>query len=223
MARRPGIPQRPGDISADWLRQALAYAGAFDPEQLRVVSIEPVGAGRGLLSTVVRCRLAWCADAPQRPRSVIVKIHSQDRKTFRLARVIKLYLREYDFYRRIRPLAGIRTPELLYADFAPFSHRFVMVLEDLGGLQSTAQADGASQVQARRAIRALARMHGRYWNNVNQPCYERRAGLHEKIPTPGSAWLHVQPGARPPTGLETGSLPECVVSPKPTAPGLPIT
>ncbi len=169
MARRPGIPQRPDEITVDWLRQALAFSGAFEPAQLRAVSIEPVGSGRGLLSAVVRCRLAWSSDAPQHPRSVIVKLHSRDRKTFRLARVVKLYRREYDFYRRIRPLAGVRTPEMLYADFAPFSHRFVMVLEDLGGLQSTSQADGASQVQARRAIRALARMHGRYWNNFNQP------------------------------------------------------
>lgn len=169
MVRRPGIPQRLDDITADWLRKALAYAGAFEPAQLQAVSIEPVGSGRGLLSAVVRCRLAWSADAPQRPRSVIVKLHSQDPKTFRLARVVKLYRREYDFYRRIGPLAGVRTPELFYADFAPVSHRFVMVLEDLGGLQSTPQADGASQVQARRAIRALARMHGRYWNNFNQP------------------------------------------------------
>ncbi len=169
MARRPAIPQRPDDITADWLRKALAFSGAFEPEQLRAVSIEPVGAGRGLLSAVVRCRLAWSADAPQQPGSVIVKLHSRDRKTFQLARILKLYRQEYDFYHRIRPLAGIRTPELLYSDFAPFSHRFVMVLEDLGGLQSTSQTHGASQVQACRAIRALARMHGRYWNDFNQP------------------------------------------------------
>ena len=168
MAAGPAIPAGPHDITVDWLRQALARSAGFDPSQLRAVRVEPVGSGRGLFSTVMRCRLAWSSGAAQQPRSVIVKLHSQDRKTFRLARLLKLYRREYDFYRRIRPSAVIRSPELLFAEFAPYSHRFVMVLEDLAGLHSPSQVDGAGPAQAISAVRAVARMHGRYWNNFNQ-------------------------------------------------------
>ena len=168
MAAGPAIPAGPHDITVDWLRYALARAAGFEPSQLQAVHIEPVGSGRGLFSTVIRCRLAWSSIAPEQPRSVIVKLHSQDRKTFRVARILKLYRREYDFYQRIRPSAIIRSPELLFADFAPFSHRFVMVLEDLADLQSVSQIDGASPAQAISAVRAAAGMHGRYWNNFNQ-------------------------------------------------------
>ncbi len=169
MARRPTIPSRPSDISLDWLRQALACSGGFEPSQLRAVHAARVGSGRGLLSTVIRCRLEWSGAAPQHPGSVIIKCHSGDRKTFRLARILKLYRREYEFYRRIRPLTGIRSPKLLYGDFAAVSHRFVMVMEDLSELEAVSQVSGASQVQVKSAVRAVARMHARYWNNFDHP------------------------------------------------------
>ena len=167
MAAGLAIPSGPYDITVDWLRQALARARGFEPSQLQSVRIEPVGSGRGLFSTVLRCRLAWASVAPEQPCSVIVKLHSQHRKTFRVARILKLYRREYDFYQRIAPLVGIRSPEVFYLDVAPISHRFAMVLEDLADLQSVSQLDGANSAQAISAIRAVARMHGRYWNDFN--------------------------------------------------------
>ena len=169
MARRPTIPSRPSDISLDWLRQALACSGGFEPSQLRAVHAAPVGSGRGLLSTVIRCRLEWSGAAPQRPGSVIIKCYSADRKTFRLARILNLYRREYEFYRLIRPLTGIRSPKLLYGDFAAVSHRFVMIMEDLSDLEAVNQVSGASQVQVKCAVRAVARMHALYWNDVGHP------------------------------------------------------
>ncbi|MDE2785641.1 MAG: phosphotransferase [Chloroflexota bacterium] len=180
MARRPAIPAGPHDVNHDWLWQALASSSGFEPSQLRAIRAEPVGPGRGLLSTVIRCHLVWSVDAPQQPASVIVKCHSADRKTFRLARILTLYRQEYEFYRRIRPFAVIRAPALLYGDFAPVSHRFVMVLEDLADLETVSQVNGASPVQAKSAVRAVARMHARYWNNLdhtvlsNAPDYSRK-------------------------------------------------
>ena len=197
MAPGPAIPAGPHDITVDWLRQALARSAGFDPPQLRAVRVEPVGSGRGLFSTVMRCRLAWASVATRQPRSVIVKLHSQDRKTFRLARLLKLYRREYDFYQRIRPSAAIRSPELLFAEFAPYSHRFAIVLEDLADLHSPSQVDGASPSQAISAVRAVARMHGRYWNNFNQSVLSGIPDYTEKYRRLPSS-LCIQPGAHPP-------------------------
>ena len=169
MARRPGIPKDLDDITVNWLQQALSNLAGFEPSHLQAIHAEPVGPGRGLLSTVTRCHLASAVDAPRQPASVIVKCHSADRKTFRLARILRLYRQEYEFYRRIRPFAVIRAPALLYCDFAPVSHRFVMVLEDLADLESVSQVNGASHAQAKSAVRAVARMHARYWNNFRHP------------------------------------------------------
>ena len=169
MVSRPAVPSNARDVTVDWLRQALAFAGSFDPRELEAMQIEPVGSGRGLMSEVIRCRLSWSPGARQTPESVIVKLHSPEGKTSRLARALKFYRREYDFYRRIGPSAALRSPAMLYGDFAPRTHRFVLVLEDLEGLESIPQARGASRAQATSAVHAAARMHGRYWNNVNQP------------------------------------------------------
>ena len=119
MARRPAIPAGPDDITLGWLRQALACSGIFEPLQLqlRAIQAEPVGSGRGLLSTVIRSHLEWSVDAPKQPGSVIIKLRSADRKTARLARLVRLYRHEYLFYQRIQPFAGIRSPELLYGGF----------------------------------------------------------------------------------------------------------
>ena len=169
MARRPAIPAGPDGITLDWLRQALADSAGTEPSKLLALRAEPVGSGRGLFSAVIRCHLSWTPGTREQPDSVIVKLHSPNRKTFRLARLLKLYRREFDFYQRIRPCAGVCAPKLLYGDFARISHRFVMVMEDLGNLESVSQVGGASRVQASSAVRAVAGMHGRYWNNIDQP------------------------------------------------------
>ena len=169
MARRPAIPAGPDEITLGWLQQALASSAGCEPSRLRAIHTEPVGSGRGLLSTVIRCHLEWSVDAPKPPGSVILKLRSSDRKTVRLARIVKLYRHEYVFYRRIRPLAGIRSPEMLYGNFSNRGHRFVLVLEDLAALESVTQVRGASEAQARAAVRAVAVMHARYWNDVGHP------------------------------------------------------
>ena len=177
---RPAIPGGPHDITLDWVRQALAHSAGFQTSHLRGIHAEPVGSGRGLLSTVVRCHLEWSVEAPEQPRRVIIKLRSADRKTGRLARFLKLYRNEYLFYRHIQPFAGIRSPQLLYGDFTNRGHRFVLVLEDLAALQSVPQVHGASEAQAHTAVRTVARMHARYWNNVDDavlagvPDYSRK-------------------------------------------------
>ena len=148
MARRPPIPARADDVDLEWLRWALSYSAPFEPSQLQAIHFEPVGSGRGLLSTVIRCRLSWSPEASQQPSSVIIKLRSSDRKTARLARLAKLYRSEYLFYRRIRLLAGLRSPDLLYGDFAARSHRFVLVLEDLSGLESVPQAARGQRISS---------------------------------------------------------------------------
>lgn len=169
MARRPTIPTGPDDITVDWLRQTLAYSGIFEPSQLRAIQAEPIGSVRGLLSTVIRCTLSWSPEASQWPSSVIIKLHSSDRKTARFARLANLYRQEYLFYRRIQSLVDIRSPRLLYGDFASISHRFVIVIEDLADLDTVSQVIGVSPSQVKSAVRAVARMHARYWNSFHHP------------------------------------------------------
>ena len=140
------------------------------------VDVENIGAGVGLVGTLLRCHLSYSDDTAAMPASVIVKFHSSHPETVQTARRLRLYAREYAFYRDIAHQVPLRSPALLYGDFDESDHRFALVLEDLVGMTTVDQVDGASAAQAKTALREIARMHGAYWNRVDQPPV---AGLHE--------------------------------------------
>ena len=86
-----------------------------------------------------------------------------------MSRLQSLYKREFDYYRRLAPDAPVRSPRLLYGDFEERGHRFVLVLEDLAPMKPGDHHAGATPDQARSAIRALARLHGRFWHDARHP------------------------------------------------------
>ena len=178
MAANPEIPANGGAVDARWLQRALAAGGAPELPAIREVEVEVIGGGFGLLGEILRCRLAWEEEAGSAPESVIVKLPSPDPKSVRLCRRLSLYRREYDFYRQIGGQAPMRSPALLYGDFEARSHRFVLVLEDLGGMAPGDQIAGATAEQAIGVVRALARMHGFYWNKADRPPL---AGFHNSF------------------------------------------
>ena len=169
MATRPAIPDSEHDITVEWMQQALAAGGLADSATIAAVTVENIGSGVGFVGTILRCNLTCRSDTAAVPRSVIVKLHSSHAETVATARTLQLYAREYTFYRQMAPHVPVRAPALLYGDFDDGDHRFVLVLEDLQDLVTVDQIDGASAAQAMTAVRAIARMHGRYWNRVDRP------------------------------------------------------
>ena len=181
-ASGPGIPESANAITTDWLRRALVAGGGPDATVDDVV-VSDIGAGTGLLAQILRCRLTRRDDgAATLPETVIVKLPSLDRKSLRMCRMQSLYKREFDYYHRVAPDAAIRSPRLLYGEFEERSHRFVLVLEDLAHMQSGDHHAGATPEQARRAIRALARLHGSYWHEVGRlPASSSVAGFFDTM------------------------------------------
>lgn len=169
MAQQPALPDRAEAITVEWMQQAFAAGGAPDLPALRGMAVENIGAGVGLLGEILRCCLNWDREDPSVPASVIVKLPSSDSRVLRMSRRLRLYKREYDYYRHLGPQAPIRSPALLYGDLDTRSHRFVLVLEDLGRMEAGDQLAGATEEQAMRAVCGLARLHGRYWNGVDRP------------------------------------------------------
>ena len=178
MVANPEIPASGKAVDARWLRQALAAAGAPDLPAIRDVEVEDIGEGVGLLAEILRCRIVWEEEAEAVPGSVVVKLPSPDPKSLRLCRRLSLYRREYDFYRHIGGQAPIHSPALLYAGFEARSQNFVLLLEDLGGMVPGDQITGATAAQARAVVRALARLHGFYWNKTDRPPL---AGFHNSF------------------------------------------
>lgn len=163
------IPENEGAITADWMQQALTAGGVSLTGEIRDVAVEDIGVEVGFVGKILRCHLSYRDVDSGGPETVIVKLPSLRAETAQTARVLGLYQREYAYYRRIAPHAPIRSPALLYGDFDDSSHRFVLVLEDLRGMALVDQHEGASAAQARTAIRAVSRLHGRFWNRLDQP------------------------------------------------------
>ena len=179
---KPPIPDGPTSITTAWLKQALSAGVASDLPALlpalKEVDVDVVGAGVGLMGEVLRCRLTYEDDAPSAPGSVIVKLPSSHPRNLKMSKLLQLYKREYSFYIRLAPHVPIHVAALYYGDFEERAQRFVLVLEDLRGMETGNRLEGATERQAKVAIRAIARLHGRYWNKVDRPPV---AGLHYSL------------------------------------------
>ena len=147
----PEIPTGGDAITAEWLRRALIAGGASDAAAIKEVIVEDIGAGVGLLGEILRCRLVCRDAAASIPATVIVKLPSQESKSRRMSRLQSLYQREYDYYRHVAPHAPIRSPRLLYGKYEDRGDRFVLVLEDLGHMQTGDQIGGAPPRRRRAA------------------------------------------------------------------------
>ena len=160
----------------DWLQQALTAGGLAASPTVNEVDVENIGAGVGMVGTILRCRLSYEGDSAAMPGSVIVKLRSAHPETVQTARRLRLYAREHSFYRDLGTQVPLRSPALFYGDFDESDHSFVLVLEDLREMVAVDQVDGADASQAKTALRAIARMHGAYWNRVDRPPV---SGFHE--------------------------------------------
>ncbi len=162
------IPASGDAITVDWMERALRAGGAIEVPALQEVIVRDIGSGVGLLGEIVRCRLVPRDGAASIPPTVVVKLPGRESKSRRMSRLQSLYKREYFFYRHVAPHAPIRSPRLLYGDYEERSDRFVLVLDDLGRMEAGDQVQGATPAQARCAVRAIAKLHGCYWDRVEQ-------------------------------------------------------
>lgn len=169
MTTSPPLPDDESGVTAEWIRQALTAGGISDFPEIREVAFEDIGAGVGLVGKILRCHLTYYEDHSTAPDTVVVKLPSTHPQTFQAARQLRLYRREYDFYSKLATHIPLRAPAMLYGDFDDRTHRFVLVLEDLRHLATVDQLDGANAAQATAAIRAVARLHGQFWDRVDRP------------------------------------------------------
>ena len=154
-------------VTAEWMQRALRAGAALGPVQVQAVAVENLGSATNAFGTLLRCRLTVAGDRSLVPATVIVKLPGTSRLALTLARRLLLHQREYVFYRTVAQYAPMRSPALYCAEFDRRSQRFVLVLEDLRGMESVPQAVGVDARQAGLAIRQAAWLHGHFWGRVD--------------------------------------------------------
>ena len=157
------------DITSEWMQQALAAGGASDLPEIESLEVEKLSDVANAMGNLFRCRVIARGGVAGDPASVIVKLPTSDALALRLARWLSLHRREYVYYRDIAPHTRMRVPSLLYGDLDARGDRFVLVLEDLGGMEAIPQRAGVGVERARRAVRDIARFQGRFWEATDEP------------------------------------------------------
>jgi hypothetical protein len=155
------VPDRPEELTADWLTAALSYAG--HPVVAEAVTSERIGTGQIGANYRLGLRYAGRPDASSAPPTLVAKLAAGDAAA--RERVKQGFHKEVMFYRHLAPLSDVRVPKCYYADITPDLTSFVLLMEDLAPCVPGRQADGCSPEQADAAVRNLAALHASFWNS----------------------------------------------------------
>ena len=159
------FPSTIDDVSADWLTGVLQGSG-FDGAQITDLQVEVIGEGVGIMGLLYRVKLSYSESSAKKvPQSVVIKVPSPHEQTRHIARAFMFYGKEIGFYRDAAKDTPLETPRCYAAHHDPESDDFVLVLEDLDGMEVISQLDGCPIDKAEIAIEALARHHAAFWES----------------------------------------------------------
>ncbi|MFP5322217.1 MAG: phosphotransferase family protein [Acidimicrobiia bacterium] len=157
------IRSEPSQVDAPWLTDALEEAGVAGGA--KVLDVDYVGdIGTGQTGRNARFRLTW--DEPQgRPASLVGKFPSADEHARTTAFAGGTYLKEWLFYRQVRPTVGIRTPECHVARYDGDAQAFVLLMEDLAGCRQGDQLEGLDADRIALALEQAVALHAPRWGD----------------------------------------------------------
>ncbi len=149
----------PAGLTGDELTAILGAA----PGSLQGVSCAPVGTGQ--IADSFRIRLDWASGSATIPDSVVAKCTSPDETSLASAKLLKLYIKEVNWYRELEPLSTVRVPKCHSARINEEGDDFLLLLEDCAPAEQGNQLEGIDTEQIRGALAEAARLHAPFLNN----------------------------------------------------------
>jgi aminoglycoside phosphotransferase (APT) family kinase protein len=159
------IPATPANLTADALTRMLQEGGGLGRVEVESLDVESIGRGTGLLCQLARLTLSYASASAPGPRTMIVKLASDDADTRGMVALFRFHEREIRFYEELAAQVPVPTPRCFGASFDPDAGTFALLLEDLGHLRAADQLAPGSGDDARRVADALASLHARWWND----------------------------------------------------------
>lgn len=150
------FPTSPDTLNREWLSSALGCA-------VRGFSVEPLGAGAGMMAQVTRVTLD--SDFPR--DTLIAKFPSPAPENREVARTYDMYGKEVRFYQSIARTVPLRKPECYFAAHDPESQDFIILMEDIRGYRIGDQVAGCSLDEAIQVIESIAGMHATTWGKAD--------------------------------------------------------
>lgn len=154
------IPTSLDQIDAAFLTDALGKPVA-SVEQQRIA------VGEGFLGELARLTLSY-GDGADGPATLIAKIPTTDGGLKPIGLLLQVYEREARAYAEVIPELKVRTAKAVYNEWNVETEEFCLILEDVGHLHAGDHHAGGTLEQAKAAMLGAARMHARWWGNVDQ-------------------------------------------------------
>jgi Ser/Thr protein kinase RdoA (MazF antagonist) len=146
---------RISELSTAWLAAALE----IDPSRITDLDSDPVGTGQMADTHRLRFRLDGT------PRSLILKLTSDDTASRETGRLQANYLREVRFYQELAPTLAVRVPRCRHADIDETGAEFYLLLEDMTPCSQGDQLTGCTVAEVEAVLDEAARLHGPRWQD----------------------------------------------------------
>jgi len=161
------LPRSPAAITPEWLEARLVEARALaSSARIASLRIAPVDLG-GVNGDVYRITPGYATGSG--PASLIVKFPASAAASRGVARFQRWYEREVRAYRELATAGALPAPTCYVAGLTD-DGGLLLLLEDLGARRHGDQLAGCSKREADAALRAIARVHARWWG---APALER--------------------------------------------------
>ena len=154
------------------MQQAFIEGDKFQSFEISDIQIEHLGDDDNTINTLgvlLRCRLTVASNDPKFPESVVVKLSSPNPVAKKIEKLISIYQREYHFYAQVAQHAHLRSPSLYFGAYDADQHQFVLVLEDLEGMELVPQITGIDPRRAQLAVCEIAKLHAQFWKAIHSP------------------------------------------------------
>ena len=181
MAKTMTVPAGPGELTAEWLTDALRSTGVI--KRARVVQIAPnvIGQGSGFIGQLAIVTLSYDQPEDGAPASLLAKFPAANETGRYIGNLFDFYHREIRFYEEIADEVELRTPRLYYSAMNRDSQEYILLIEDLAPAVVGDHAAGCKLSEAELAIREIAKFHAAWWEH---PRLEKLADWMPMIDAP---------------------------------------
>jgi len=155
------VPQGIDELSTAFLSEALASASGGG--RVTAVRADDIGAGVGVFGIIARLHLTWRDASPDAPATVIAKMPTMAEANRNIGHILGLYAREHHFYETAAHRISLPVPRCHYNAGDTEGGTYLLLLEDLVGMEMGDQLAGLGVPRAHRIIEQLAAFHAQWW------------------------------------------------------------
>jgi Ecdysteroid kinase-like family len=150
------IVNRPDDITAQWMTDALRNCGALGSGDVSALEYKIIGTGK--MGDNARFTLAYEGEQGAAPDSVIIKFPAEDETARAMAGAQGAYYNEVMFYRHLADRTEMRTPTIYANEITDDRLLFITAMEDMAPAEPGSQLVGESIEHARSAMGEAAKL-----------------------------------------------------------------